>query len=327
MWVSGRQPVAGDDHEVLDADAAEALTIDARLDGHHVPDLRAARRRDRSSERVLVDRRGRRRGRCRGVNQSPQPAAAIASRQAASTLAGGRRRRATAATPARLGLEDQRRRASACSARRLADHERAGHVGVVAVDERAEVDDHGVALDDACVARAVVRAGGVAGPLATIVSKLGPSAPSARIRCSSGVADVGLGRAARRAAAPTSASAASAMAAGRGDAGHLAGVLGRAARPRPTPSAADERRGRRRGRSRGLGVGDVLGLEAERRRRPATAATRCVVDRRPRWRPTSDVGRRRRRRPAGRRRLVAVAAVGDERAARRARPRPSRASR
>ena len=33
---------------------------------------------------------------------------------------------------------------------RLAHHPRAGHVGVVSVDECTHVDDHRVALDDAC---------------------------------------------------------------------------------------------------------------------------------------------------------------------------------
>ena len=47
--------VRGDDDEVLDADAAEAATIEAGFDGHDVPGD-AVRRRDRASdERVLVD--------------------------------------------------------------------------------------------------------------------------------------------------------------------------------------------------------------------------------------------------------------------------------
>ena len=46
---------------------------------------------------------------------------------------------------------------------RLADHVRPGHVGVVAVDERADVDDHGVALDDQPIGRFVVRTGSVLG--------------------------------------------------------------------------------------------------------------------------------------------------------------------
>ena len=53
---------------------------------------------------------------------------------------------------------------------RLADHVRPGHVGVVAVDERTDVDDHRVALDDRPPGRFVVRAGAVVGPAATIVS-------------------------------------------------------------------------------------------------------------------------------------------------------------
>ena len=52
--VSARQPSLGDDHEVFDADTAEALTIDARFHGHHVPDLQFQVA-GAVDERILVD--------------------------------------------------------------------------------------------------------------------------------------------------------------------------------------------------------------------------------------------------------------------------------
>ena len=49
-----RQPVVGDGDEILDADSAEAVTIEAGLDGHDVTDDQLIGG-DLRGERVLVD--------------------------------------------------------------------------------------------------------------------------------------------------------------------------------------------------------------------------------------------------------------------------------
>ena len=77
---------------------------------------------------------------------------------------------------------------------RLADDERAGHVRVVAVDERTDVDDHRVALDDRAPAGVVVRPGGVLGPTGddrVVARSVGAEAAHAVLQL---VAHVGLGR-------------------------------------------------------------------------------------------------------------------------------------
>ncbi len=62
-----------------------------------------------------------------------------------------------------LGRLDERVDLPLC-VRWLADHIRTGHVGVVAVDEGADVDDHRVALDDRAAGGVVVGTRRVLGP-------------------------------------------------------------------------------------------------------------------------------------------------------------------
>ena len=108
---------------------------------------------------------------------------------------------------------------------RLADHERAGHVGVVAVDEGADVDDHGVALDD----RRVARSGGAGGRALSGRWRRSSRSSARRRRAGACGARARRGRrprsAVRRASARTAASASSAIAAAALDPGHLAVVL------------------------------------------------------------------------------------------------------
>ena len=153
----------------------------------------------------------------------PAGVARCTDRQASSTSRARRPRPAPRPRP---------RPATACttsSIRRwvadgLADHDRAGHVRVVAVDQRAEVDARR-GRPRRCGGR---RPGGGAwrrsGPDATIVSNDGPSAPRRRIcHSSSRATSASVGPSPSR--WRTAARAASAMRAGGLDAGDLAGVL------------------------------------------------------------------------------------------------------
>ena len=147
------------------------------------------------------------------MNQSPYPASAktVAARRVdvAGADAGADRGEA-----GELGLEHEVVDPSLLVGR-LADDERAGHVGVVAVDERADVDDHGVALDDRAPAGLVVRAGGVvrtAGDDRVVARAVGAEAAHAVLEL---VAHVGLGRACRRASARRRRAPSSAIAAAR----------------------------------------------------------------------------------------------------------------
>ncbi len=85
---------------------------------------------------------------------------------------GRRRRRRTAATPARCAAPTTSSIAL-LRRRRLTDDDRAGHVGAVAVDERAEVDDDEVAVGDAPGAPGGRWGLAPFGPEATIVSNDG----------------------------------------------------------------------------------------------------------------------------------------------------------
>ena len=93
--------VGGDDDGVLDAHAADAGKIDAGLDGDDVAGERGYQSAVAATRGCLVDLEADAvAGPCE--NASPQPASAITSRHAASTVAARRRRRATASTPGLL---------------------------------------------------------------------------------------------------------------------------------------------------------------------------------------------------------------------------------
>ena len=116
------------------------------------------------------------------VKRSPQPAAVMNDRQAASTSLAAHAV-AHGGHAARLSLGDEREQLGLLG-RRLPQHRRAGHVGVVAVDGGAEVE-HQRDRPRGCDGRSGRWWGRPAfGPPATIVSKLGPPAPRRRISLS-----------------------------------------------------------------------------------------------------------------------------------------------
>ena len=186
----GAAAVLGDEHRVLDPDAAEPGTVDAGLHGHHVPDLESRPWRPATAN-----------GSSWMSRPTPWPVpwvksarpAGLGDQVAAGRVDGvggdagpdGR----TPAAWAAVTTSSSRR----CVGARLPDDERAGHVGVVAVDQRAEVDDDEIALDD----RGAGRGGGGAwptfGPLATMVSKLGPARRGDASSVSSARRELGLG--------------------------------------------------------------------------------------------------------------------------------------
>ena len=142
-------------------------------------------------------------------------------RQAAST--------SRAAAPARtaatreLDLEQQVVQALLLG-RGLAHDEAARHVGVVALDQRPDVDHHRVALLDHTVADLVMRAGGVLWPARhdrVVTGAVGPVAAHPVLQL---VAYVGLGRPLGEQRRDLGQRRVGACAGG-GDAGHLAGVL------------------------------------------------------------------------------------------------------
>ena len=192
----------------------------------------------------------------------------------------------------------------------VADADRAGHVGAVAVDDATEVDDH--ELVAARCARSYGRAWGFDpfGPEATMGSKLTPLAPRRRISNSSASATSrSVGRSAK--VGVTAASASSAMA-------HAAWMRATSPGVLHPPQLLDEVLGRHQ-----LGVGepfarerpllrpgDAVSLEARGGRSPAAASTSrgplvglagADLD------AGVDPGRRQLLR-----RLLGVAAVGDE---------------
>src|SRR6266545_5101034 len=149
--------VRADDSEILDPHAAEAGEVDTGLDGHGRSGgdpTRAAR----PHPGRLVDLQ----------------ADAVAGRVAEGVAAAGLRDH-LAAGPVHLGAADpgaQRGQPRLLGAphqlvelplarRGAAEHHRAGHVGAVALDHRAEVEDDQVAAAQRPLARAVVRLGAV----------------------------------------------------------------------------------------------------------------------------------------------------------------------
>ena len=169
---------------VLDADTADAGQVHARLDGDD----------GAGGERSALGAASDSRGSSWISSPTPWPVPwekasrparrrRSTSRQAASTA------RHVAARPHRgdaggLGRGDDVEQPLLVGVG-IAEADRAGHVGAVAVDLGAEVEDDEVALDDG--APTTGRWWGLApfGPEATIVSKLGPLAPSRRISVSS----------------------------------------------------------------------------------------------------------------------------------------------
>ena len=233
-WVSGAAAVGGDDDGVLDADATVLGKVHAGLDGDHVAG------RERSIGRPADTRGsswissptpwpvpwGRRRA---------QPASAMTSRGRRASTSAPLTPAATAATPAAWAATTTSSM-RALRRRRLADRDRAGHVGAVAVDQGAEVDDDEVAL-----ARSTrpTRAGGGAwrrsGPTPTMVSKrvaVGAEAADLGVELE---AELALGRPSRSIGS-TDGERRRRRCRGRLDAGHLAVVLHAAAAPRPARS-------------------------------------------------------------------------------------------
>ena len=153
--------VLADDRHVLDAHAAEARQVDARLDRDAVARPRAC---PSTRSRAAAPRapRGRRRGRARGRSCSPKPAAVIGSRAIASA--------SMPVIPALIpatAFSCASRQTSYASAQlvgqRPAGRERPRAVAAVAVDAHAPVDrDERALLDDriASGARAAARRSG-----------------------------------------------------------------------------------------------------------------------------------------------------------------------
>ena len=294
-----RQPSVGDLDEVLDAEPAEPATIEAWLDRHDVAGSSSSALDDLRGEGVLVDVEA---DAVAGAVEEPVAVAArrrTCSRQAASTS-----RAATPGAhgvePGELGLEDQLVDRAAAR-RRLADDERAGHVGVVAVDERADVDDRRCRPRRSCAGRS----GGGGGRRCRArwrrsCRSSGRRRRARRMRYSSSSRDVGLGRAAAASSGATVGQRGVGDRRGGGDAGELALVLDPPQRRSIVAVVGAERRASL-GQVGPSGVGQVVGLGA-RRRRDAGGGDDQWSRICGRVRPTTTSRRRRRRPRRGRRR-------------------------
>ena len=146
-------PVVGHDHEVFDTDASESFTIDPRLHGHYVPDLQFQVT-GAIDERILVDQQA---DSVPGPMTEPFAVASLGDCIAAHRIEfGGADAGLDRVDAGSLGGEHHLVELELLL-RRLTDEERARHVAVIAVVQRADIDDDRVPRLDSRVGRPVVR--------------------------------------------------------------------------------------------------------------------------------------------------------------------------
>ena len=235
--VQGAAPVGGDDDGVLDADAAVPGEVHAGLDGDDVAGGERSSRRSRATRGASwISRPTPWPVPC--TNASPQPAVVddVAARRV--DVRARRRPAAHRGTPGRLALEHDVEHPALASAPGSPTHDRAGHVGAVAVDEAPKSMHHELAR---------ARCGAIAGRW----WGLAPFGPDADDRLEAGAvgAPAGASRCRARARTPPrwarrpagarrAASASSAMRAARPRCGRPRRRPSPGAAPRPGPRSA-----------------------------------------------------------------------------------------